>query len=156
MKKLSLICFSGDFDKMVAAFTLATGAAAVNYEVNVFFTFWGLNIIKQARNRRLIGRGAMARAFNYLSGGFSNLPMSRLNLLGASPRIMTGLMKKRNVATLDQLAQAAIALRVNLFACEMSMTILGMDVRDFVPQIKEVVGVAKFLEIAEGGQTLFI
>lgn len=63
-KKLSIVCFSGDFDKAVAAFTMASGAAAVNYEVNLFFTFWGLNIIKKRPGRTWIGKGLLARIFN--------------------------------------------------------------------------------------------
>ncbi len=156
MKKLSIICFSGDFDRAVAAFTLAAGAAAVNYQVNLFFTFWGLNIIKNKKGRGFTGEGALARGFNFLAGSFKNLPMSRLNFLGASPKIMTHLMKKRNVATLAELLQAVLALKVNLYACEMSMNILGIKREDFIPEIKEVLGVAKFLELSENGQTLFI
>ena len=156
MKKLSIICFSGNFDKSVAAFTLASGAAAMDYEVNLFFTFWGLNIIKEKKGRSPIGRGFMARFFNYLSGGFGNLPMSRLNFAGASPKIMTRLMKKRNVATLTALVEAAIALRVNLYACEMSMHILGMEKEDYISEVKEVVGVSQFLELSKDGETLFI
>ena len=156
MKKLSIICFSGEFDKAVAAFTMASGAAAVNYEVNLFFTFWGLNIIKQKRGRKFIGKGALARSFNFLAGGFENLPMSRLNFLGSSPSIMTKLMKKRNVATLAELVQAAKDLKVGLWACEMSMNILGLKKEDFIPEIKEVIGVATFLSLSENGQTIFI
>ncbi len=156
MKKLSIICFSGDFDRAVAAFTLATGAAAVNHEVNLFFTFWGLNIIKRRPRRAFIGRGVLARVFNYLAGGVRNLPMSRLNFLGISPSIMTHLMKRRNVATLAQLVEAALAVKVNFYVCEMSTNIFGMDTEDFIPAVKEVVGVAGFLEISEGGRTLFI
>lgn len=156
MKKLSIICFSGDFDRAVAAFTLAAGAAAVNHEVNLFFTFWGLNIIKRRPRRAFIGRGVLARVFNYLAGGVRNLPMSRLNFLGISPSIMTHLMKRRNVATLAQLVEAALAVKVNFYVCEMSMNIFGMDTEDFIPAVKEVVGVAGFLEISEGGRTLFI
>ena len=155
-KKLSLICFSGDFDKSVAAFTLATGAAAVNYEVNMFFTFWGLNIVKSGRRRSPVGRGPLARTFNFLAGGFRNLPMSRLNFMGASPGLMSRMMKKRNVATLEQLVQAAKDLKVGLYACEMSMNILGMKQPDFIPEIKDVIGVPTFLKLSEGGETLFI
>lgn len=156
MKKLSIVCFSGDFDRAVAAFTMATGAAAVSYEVNLFFTFWGLNIVKKVKGRSFTGKGILARTFNFLAGGFKNLPMSRLNFAGGSPRIMTHLMKKRNVATLDELLQAAIAVKVNLYACEMSMNILGITDEDFIPEIKEVLGVAKFLELSSDGETLFI
>ena len=69
---------------------------------------------------------------------------------------MTYLMKKRNVATLPQLLDAAIALRVNLYACEMSMNILGIEKHDFIPEVREVIGVAKFLEYSSGGERVFI
>ncbi len=154
--KLSIICFSGEFDKAVAAFTLATGAAAVNYEVNIFFTFWGLNIIKKHRGRRFTGKGAPARIFGFLQGGFKNLPLSRLNFINISPRLMTRMMKKKNVATLHELVEAAIALKVELYACEMSMNILGLELDDFISPVREVLGVSKFLDYSKDGETLFI
>ena len=155
-RKLSLVVFSGNFDKAIAAFTMAAGAAAVNYEVNLFFTFWGLNILKKKPGRKFQGKGALARSFNFLSGGFANLPMTRLNMLGAAPRMMTSLARKRMVATLTELFDASKALGVNLYACEMSMNILGLDLDDFIPEVKGVLGVPRFLEISSGGQTLFI
>jgi thiamine biosynthesis protein ThiS len=155
-KKLSLISFSGDFDKLVATFTLASGAAAVGYNVNVFFTFWGLNAIKNERGRKAIGKGFLAKFFGFLQGGRNNVPLSRLNFAGLSPKLMTYMMRKRNVATLDELINASIALNVNLYACEMSGIILGHEKETYIPEIKEILGVAKFLEISEGGQTLFI
>jgi len=155
-KRLSLICFSGDFDKLVATFTLASGAAAVGYEVSVFFTFWGLNVIRRATGRRPIGRGFLARAFNFLQGGIRKVPLSRLNLGGLSPRLMSMMMKKRNVASLPELIEAAIALKVNFYACEMSMNILGTEKSDFIPEVKEVIGVAKFMEYSSGGERIFI
>lgn len=155
-KKLSIIAFSGDFDKLVAVFTLATGAAAVNYEVNLFFTFWGFNAIKIKQGHSFIGKGILARFFNFLMGGLKNLPLSRLNFLGISPKLMTFLMKKRNVATLYQLIDYAKELGVNFYACEMSMVILGIRKEDLIPEVKEVLGVAKFLEYSAGGEVLFI
>jgi peroxiredoxin family protein len=154
--KLSIISFSGDFDKLVAAFTLASGAAAVNYEVNIFFTFWGLNAIKQKKGRAFIGKGLLARKFNFLMGGLSNVPMSRLNFCGISPKLMTFLMRKRNVATLTELIEAAKALNVNFYICEMSMHILGLKKEDFIPEVKEILGVAKFLELSKDGDRMFI
>ncbi len=155
-KKLSIICFSGEFDKAIAAFTLATGASAVNYEVNMFFTFWGLNIIKKKKGRKFTGKGILAKTFGFLMGGFKNMPMSRLNLGGFSPKIMTHLTKKRNVATLNELLDAAMMLKINFYSCEMSMNILGLSIKDFIPEVKEVLGVATFLKISDGGETLFI
>ena len=155
-KKLSIISMSGDFDKAIAVFTLASGAAAVNYEVNIFFTFWGLNAIKKQPGRKFIGAGILARVFNFLLGGRDKLPLSRLNFAGLSPILMTGLMKSRNVATLPELFQASIALGVNFYACEMAMHVLGLSKDDFIPEVKDVLGVASFLELSKGGQTLFI
>jgi predicted peroxiredoxin len=66
IKKLSLISFSGDFDKLVATFTLATGAAAVGYEVNIFFTFWGLDAIKKKQGRAFVGKGFLGKLFGFL------------------------------------------------------------------------------------------
>jgi peroxiredoxin family protein len=154
--KLSIICMSGDFDKIIAVFTLASGAAACNYEVNIFFTFWGLNAIKKKTGRSFIGKGFLARVFNFLLGGRSNLPLSRLNFAGVSPLLMTGMMKQKNVATLEGLFQASIALGVNFYACEMAMHILGLTKDDFIPEVKDVLGVASFLGLSQGGQTLFI
>jgi len=156
-KKLSIICFSGDFDKLTAAFTLASGAAAVNNEVNIFFTFWGLNAIKMKKGRAFTGKGFLARFFGFLMGGINNVPLSRLNFANISPKLMNYMMKKSNVATLTELIDASIAVGVKLYACEMSMQILGLTMDDFIPEVnKEVLGVAKFLDISEGGDRIFI
>ncbi|MBI3985507.1 MAG: DsrE/DsrF/DrsH-like family protein [Lentisphaerae bacterium] len=155
-QKLSIVCFSGDFDKAVAAFTLATGGAATGRPVTMFFTFWGLNLVKKRSGRTWIGKGLLARFFNFLMGGPGNVPLSRLNFGGVSPRLMRGMMKKNNVATLEDLIEAAKALNVNLVACEMSMNILGITLDDLLPEIKEVIGVSTFLDYSRDAQIIFI
>ena len=155
-KKLSLIAFSGDFDKLTAVFTLATGAAAVGYEVNIFFTFWGLDAIKQKRGRSFTGGNWLTKLFGFMMGGQSVAPNSRFNFAGIGPQIFRSLMRKNNVATLEELVDAANALGVNLYACEMAMHVLGLEKTDFIPEVKDVLGVASFLNLSEGGQTLFI
>ena len=155
-KKLSLISFSGDFDKLVATFTLATGAAAVGYEVNIFFTFWGLDAIKKKQGRAFVGNGFLGKLFGFFMGGLRSAPVSRLNFLGLSPKIFRYLMRKKNVATLEELVEAAKALEINLYACEMAMHILGLEKNDFIHEVKGVLGVATFLELSEGGRTIFI
>ena len=140
----------------MAAFTLATGAAAVNWEVNLFFTFWGLDIIKKNRGRSFIGKGVLARFFNFLLGGRKNLPLSRLNFGGISPGLMTGMMKSKNVATLDELIAAAQQLKIKFIACEMAMHILGLKKEDLIDDVQEVIGVPTFLKYSEDAQVLFI
>ena len=148
-KKLSIIAFSGDFDKLTAVFTLGTGAAAVGYEVNIFFTFWGLDAIKQKQGRSFTGGNWLTKIFGFMMGG-------RFNFLGAGPKIFRYLMRKNNVATLEELVEAAKVLGINLYACEMAMHVLGLKKEDFIPEVKDVLGVATFLNLSEGGQTLFI
>lgn len=155
-KKLSLIAFSGDFDKLTAVFTLATGAAAVGYEVNIFFTFWGLDAIKRKQGRTFVGGNWLTKMFGYMMGGLKVAPNSKFNFLGIGPKIFRYLMRKNNVATLEELVEAAKLLGVNLYACEMAMHVLGLKREDFITEVKDVLGVATFLKIADGGQTLFI
>jgi len=155
-KKLSIISFSGDFDKLTAVFTLATGAAAVGYEVNLFFTFWGLDAIKVKQGRSPVGKGFLPKMFGLFMGGLKSTPVSRLNFGGISPLIFRHLMRKNNVATLEELVEAAKVLGINFYACEMAMQILGIGKPDLIPEVKDVLGVATFLRLADGGQTLFI
>ena len=155
-KKLSLIAFSGEFDKLTAVFTLATGAAAVGYEVNIFFTFWGLDAIKQKKGRSFVGDNWLTKLFGFMMGGLSATPTSRFNFFGIGPKIFRSLMKKNNVATLEELVDAANALGVHLYACEMAMHVLGLEQKDFIHEVKDTLGVATFLEISEGGRTMFI
>ena len=143
-KKLSLIAFSGDFDKLTAVFTLGTGAAAVGYEVNIFFTFWGLDAIKKKQGRSLTGGNWLTKIFGFMMGGLRVTPTSRFNFFGAGPKIFRYLM------------EAAKALGINLYACEMAMHVLGLTKDDFIPEVKDVLGVASFLKLSEGGRTMFI
>ena len=137
VRKLSLIAFSGDFDRLTAVFTLATGAAAVGYEVNIFFTFWGLDAIKRKQ-------------------GLGTAPASRFNFMGLGPKIFRYMMRRNNVATLEELLDAAKALGIHLYACEMAMHILGLEKGDFIHGVEDVLGVATFLKLSQGGQTLFV
>ena len=155
-EKLSIVCFSGDFDRAVAAFTLATGAAATNREVTLFFTFWGLNIIKKRPGHRWTGQGIMARFFNFLMGGRNNLPLSRLNFGGLSPKLMTRMMRGKNVATLEELFEAARALGVSFVACEMAMHILEVQKSDLIEDVQEIIGVSTFLDRSRDAKILFI
>jgi len=155
-KDLTIVCFSGDFDKILAAFTMATGAAATNRKVTMFFTFWGLNVLKKEQGRKWLGQGVLAKAFNFLMGGRQNLPLSRLNFGGISPSLMTGMMKKHHVATLPELIEAAHALGIRLLACEMALHILELERSDLIEEVEDVVGVATFLNESENGHIIFV
>ena len=114
-RKLSLIVFSGDFDRLTAVFTLVTGAATVGYEVNIFFTFWGLDAIKRKQGRSFTGKGFLSRVFGFMMGGLGTAPTSRLNFMGLGPKIFRYMMRRNNVATLEELLDAAKALGIHLY-----------------------------------------
>ncbi len=103
-----------------------------------------LNIIKKKYGRRFVGKGVLAKTFNFLMTGRRNAPLSRFNFWAASSRLLTYLMRKRDIATLNELIDAAIALNVNLYVCEMSMNILEIKKSDYISEAKEVLGGAKF------------
>ena len=155
-KDVTIVCFSGDFDKVVAAFTMATGAAATNRKVTMFFTFWGLNVLKKQQGRAWLGQGVLAKVFNFLMGGRKTLPLSRLNFGGVSPALMSSMMKKHHVATLPELIEAAHALGIRLLACEMALHILELERSDLIEEVEDVVGVATFLNESENGHIIFV
>ena len=122
----------------------------------MFFTFWGLNIIKKRGGHRWTGRGILARFFNFLMGGRNNLPLSRLNFGGLSPKLMTGMMRAKNVATLEELFEAAKELGIGFVACEMAMHILGIKKEDLIDEVTELMGVSTFLDRSRDAKIIFI
>lgn len=155
-KKLSIICFSGDLDKIMAAFILSTGAAAFDYQVNLFFTFWGLNVLKKKKGRRPIGREFLEKMFNIMMGARNNLPLSKFNFMGIGPVLMSDMMKKKKVKSIEELLNDVKEFKVNIYACEMAMKVMGIQKDDLIAEIKDVVGVGTFLAESEGGQIIFI
>ncbi len=155
IQKLSIICFSGDFDKLLAAMVLANGARAFDYEVNLFFTFWGINMLKKEKGRKA-GKGSfLQRMFNIMMGGKDKRPLSKFNFVGMGAQIMKGIMKKHRIKDPEGMLKDAIAMGAKIFACEMAMNVMGIKKEDLIEEA-EIVGVAKFLADAEGGQVLFI
>ena len=147
--KLSMIVFSGDLDKVLASFVIATGAVAMGMEVVMFFTFWGTPVLrdkgKQAGGKDLMGTmfGAM------LPKGACSVKLSKMNMAGMGTAMMKSLMKKKNVASLDQMIAMAGELGVQIYVCEMSMDLMGFKREEMIdyPNIS-FCGVAKFLEEA--------
>jgi len=154
-KKLSMVVFSGDMDRALAAFVIATGAAASGTEVTMFFTFWGLKLVQ---NGSLAGSSPLGRAMGLLNrGGVDRVGPSRFNFLGLGRWMFKRMMKSHNVASLPELRQTATDLGVKLIACQMSMDVMEIPREDLIPEVTEVVGVATFIEQAQQSQTtLFI
>ncbi len=156
--KLSMIVFSGDLDKVLAAFVIATGAVAMGMEAVMFFTFWGTPVLRD-RKKRVGGKDAMGKMFGtMLPKGTCELKLSKMNMAGMGTAMMKSLMKKKNVASLDQMLEMAEELGVKIYICEMSMDLMGFKREEMIEYCDlTFCGVAKFLEEASDSRIqLFI
>ena len=156
-EKLTLVMFSGELDRALAGFILATTGASMGMEVNMFFTFWGLNIIK--RNEGAISsKGMMRKMLNWMNrGGSKRLKLSRFNMLGLGTWMMKRLMKDINHPSLDQLIEMAHQMGVKLYACSTSCGVMGIPEDSFRPEVESMAGAAFFLNEARKSKvSLFI
>jgi peroxiredoxin family protein len=147
--KMSMICFSGDLDKALASFIIATGAVAMGMDVVMFFTFWGTPVLRDA-NKSVGGKDTMGKMFGtMLPKGTGGVKLSKMNMGGMGTAMMKSLMKQKNVASLDQMIAMAEELGVRIFICEMSMDLMGFKREEMIQyEGLEYCGVAKFLEEA--------
>lgn len=154
-KKASMAVFSGDMDKVMAAFIIATGAAAMGYETTMFFTFWGLKAIQKGN---LTGKGFFGRMLGLMNrGGIDRIGPSRFNFGGIGRWMFKKMMRDKGVTPLAQLRQTAIDLGVKLLACQMSMDVMEISREDLIDEVADVVGVAAFIGEAGDSQiNLFI
>jgi peroxiredoxin family protein len=156
-EKFTLVLFSGDLDKALAAFILATTAATMDMEVTMFFTFWGLDVIK--RNKGPIeSKGWMRKMFNIINrGGPQRLKLSRFNMLGIGTWMMKKLMKESKYPSIDEFITLAKELGVKMVPCSTSCGLLGVPDNAFTDGVMSQAGAAFFLAQAkESKVTLFI
>lgn len=156
--KVSMIVFSGDLDKILASFVIATGSVAMGMEAVMFFTFWGTPVLRD-KNKQVGGKDAMGKMFGkMLPSGTGDVKLSKMNMGGMGTAMMKSLMKKKNVASLEQMLEMAEELGVKIYVCEMSMDLMGFK-REEMIDYKDLTfcGVAKFLEEANNSRIqLFI
>ncbi len=154
--RMTLILFSGEMDKAMAAFTLANTAASMGKQVTIFFTFWGINAIR--KDMPSSGKGWMRWMLGRMNrGGSRNLPLSRFNMLGLGPWMMSKLMKESGVTPLEESIQTAKEMGVHLIACTMSMGVMGIAKENLIPEVEDFAGAATYLgEASKSGINLFI
>ncbi|MGM0385564.1 MAG: FAD-dependent oxidoreductase [Actinomycetota bacterium] len=154
--KSSLVVFSDDLDRQLAAFIIANGALAMGDDVSMFFTFWGLNALRRS-NPPKRERGTVDKLFSaMMPTGAESLKLSQLNMLGAGTQMMSRVMKEKKVPSLPELMESAIQGGARIVACTMTMDLLGIAEEDLIDGI-ELGGVATFLDDAsDSAATLFI
>ena len=153
--RVAMVVFSGDLDKAIAAFIIATGAAAMGMQVSLFFTFWGLNAVK--KQKVFAGKGAIEQAFTaMLPGGLDQAGLSQMNFFGAGAKIIRRLMRQHDVSSPEELFGLAQELGVRMVVCDMSRELLGVTDAELIDGL-ETGGVATFLaDAARAKVTLFV
>jgi len=152
----AIIVFSGDLDKAIAAFIIANGAAAMGRKVTLFFTFWGLNILRKPE-KVSIKKDFFSKMFGMMMPrGSKKLKLSKMNMFGIGPKMIRYIMNKKNVSSLEDLIQQALKNGVRIVACNMSSDIMGITKDELIDGV-ELGGVASFIGAAEQSDTtLFI
>jgi peroxiredoxin family protein len=156
--KLSMIVFSGDMDKVLASLVIATGAVAMGMDVVMFFTFWGTPLLRD-KKKKVGGKDFMGKMFGaILPKGACEVKLSKMNMGGMGTAMMKSLMKKKNVASIEEMLDLAAELGVRIYVCEMSMDLMGFKREEMIdyPHMN-FCGVAKFMEEAKNSKIqLFI
>lgn len=152
----TMVVFSNDLDKAIASFIIANGAASMGRQVTMFFTFWGLNILRK-HDKVSVKKDLFARMFGFMMPrGSKKLSLSKMNMGGMGAKMIRHIMKSKNVASLEELIESAVANGVNLVACNMSMDVMGIKKEELIDGVK-IGGVATFLGSAEeSDMSLFI
>lgn len=144
----TLILFSDDLDKALATFVLANGAAATGQKVTVFFTFWGLNVLKKVQKPK-VKKDIFGKMFGMMLPSSSlNLKLSKMNMFGMGSRMMRFLMKQKGVDSLESLRSQALAQGVEFIACQMSMDMMGISREELLDEVT-IGGVATYMERAD-------
>lgn len=153
--KATIIVFSGDLEKVMSAYIIATGAASMGMEVTLFFTFWGLNVLKKRRGLR--GKGLLQRMMVMMTPpNASSLGTSKFNFFGLGPLMFRAMMRQKGVAKLDELIDLARDLGVREVACTMTMDVMGITKDEMLPHL-EYGGVGMFAgEAADSKIQLYI
>jgi peroxiredoxin family protein len=155
-KKTTIVLFSGDYDKAMAAYIIANGAAAYDHEVTIFHTFWGLNALRKDAQVP-VKKGFLEKMFGkMMPRGADNMGLSNMNFAGMGPKMIKHVMKKHNAMPLPDLIEMAQEQDVKLIACTMTMDLLGLQKEELIDGL-DYAGVAAYIgDAEEGNVNLFI
>ncbi len=155
--KVTIVLLSGEMDKAMAAFIIATGAAAMGMQVTMFFTFWGLNVIRKP-GASSSAKDFLRKAFGFLNkGGAAGLPISRFNFWGMGATMMKKVMQDNRMPGVPELIETAQDLDVKMIACTTTLGLLGISKDTLIDGVDELAGVSTYLaEAKDGSVNLFI
>jgi peroxiredoxin family protein len=156
-EKMTIVLFSGDLDKALAAFILATTGASMGMEVVMFFTFWGLNVVKKNEGN-IKSKGFIRNMFNIINrGGTKRLTLSKFNFGGLGPFMINRLMKEMKVPSIDEFIAMAQEMGVKMIACTTTCGLMGVSEESLRPEVTTMAGAATYLGDASAAKVnLFI
>lgn len=156
-EKLTIVLFSGELDRALAAFILATTAASMDMDVSIFFTFWGLNVIKRNEGR-IRSKGLRRKMLNFMNrGGSKRLKLSKFHMFGLGTWMMKKLMKEVNLPSIDEFIAMAQQMGVKLVPCSTTCGVMGLPEDAFRSEVASLAGAAFFLnEARQSKVALFI
>jgi peroxiredoxin family protein len=147
-KRMAIICWSNDLDRVWPVMILATTGAASGLEVDVFFTFWGLRVL-QKNEKRVTGNNWMQKAESLVDrGGSEHLKLSKIHFAGMGTSMIKMLAKEYKVASVTELMEMAIDVGVRLHPCQMTMDLYGLSTSDFIDGVQPTLGAASFIDMA--------
>ncbi|EEL89406.1 hypothetical protein CN445_25940 [Bacillus cereus] len=155
-KKTTIVLFSGDYDKAMAAYIIANGAAAYDHEVTIFHTFWGLNALRKDEHVN-VKKTFIEKVFGkMMPRGVNKMGLSKMNFAGMGPKMIKGIMKKHNAVPLPDLIDLAKEQGVKLVACQMTVDLLGLKEEEIMEGV-EFAGVGAYLaDASDGNVNLFV
>jgi len=156
-EKLTIAVLSGDLERALAAFMLSVTGASMGMEVSIYFTFWGLNIIKKNEGG-IKSKGLVRKMLNFINrGGSKRLKLSRFNMFGLGTWMMKRLMKDTNMPSVDEFITMAHEMGVELIACTTTCGVMDLAEDSFRSEVNTLAGAAYFLgEARKSGIVLFI
>ncbi len=156
-KRMAIVCWSNDLDRVWPTMILATTGAASGMEVDVFYTFWGLRVL-QRNEKRMTGTNWMQKAESLVDrGGTDHLKLGKINYAGMGTKMIKKLAKDYKVADPGELMGMAMDLGVKMYPCQMTMDLYGLTTEDFIEGLEPSMGAASFLDMAADADiTLFI
>ena len=147
-KRMAIICWSNDLDRVWPVMILATTGAASGLEVDVFFTFWGLRVL-QKNDQRVTGKNWMQKAESLVDhGGSDHLKLSKIHFAGMGTSMIKMLAKQYKVASVTELMEMAIDVGVRLHPGQMTMDLYGLSTSDFIDGVQPTLGAASFIDMA--------
>lgn len=152
----NIIVFSGDLDKAIASFIIANAAASMGRKVSMFFTFWGLNVLRKPKKQN-VAKDFISKMFEMMMPrGSKKLKLSNMNMLGIGPKLIRNIMFKKNINSLEELIEASIKNGVELVACTMSMDVMGIKMEELIDGVKPGGAAAMIAHAEESDMSLFI